>query len=153
MEYRAGWVRPGTVMPCLASISPSCDVPIILIIHHQQSLHQPILTITPLRTFHIHLTFRHRINFNVALETYEVRNKRKSKRDLASRPLLRSLPSLQSICDPPRGYSHSPSGAIPSKSPCSVNPIIVANGDGLTTRWDIATLNVLYASFAALGQG
>lgn len=125
-------------------------------LQHSYHPHHTSSTIPPsahldnhaLRTFHIHLALRHRINFNVALETYKVQNRRKSNRDLASRPLLRSLPSLQSICDPPRLFSSS------FRSDSEQIPLFRQShncDDGLT-KWDIATVNVLYAFSAALGQ-
>ena len=76
--------------------------------------------------------------FNAALETY----KRKTKKDLASHPLL---PSLQS-CDSPEAILAVLRDQIPAFSQSR-------NGDDGLTKWVTPTINVLYAFSATLGQG
>ena len=76
--------------------------------------------------------------FNAALETY----KRKTKKDLASHPLL---PSLQS-CDSPEAILAILRDQIPAFSQSR-------NGDDGLTKWVAPTINVLYAFSATLGQG
>ena len=76
--------------------------------------------------------------FNAALESY----KRKTKRDLASHPLL---PSLQS-CDSPEAILTVLREQIPVLSQSQ-------NADDGLTKWVTPTVNVLYAFSAMLGQG
>ena len=76
--------------------------------------------------------------FNAALETY----KRKTKKDLASHPLL---PTLQS-CDSPEAILTVLREQIPAFSQSQ-------SGDDALTKWVTPTVNVLYAFSAALGQG
>ena len=76
--------------------------------------------------------------FNAALESY----KRKTKRDLASHPLL---PSLQS-CDSPEAILTVLREQIPALSQSQ-------NADDGLTKWVTPTVNVLYAFSAMLGQG
>ena len=76
--------------------------------------------------------------FNAALETY----KRKTKRDLASHPLL---PTLQS-CDSPEAVLTVLREQIPAFSQSQ-------NADDGLTKWVIPTVNVLYAFSATLNQG
>jgi hypothetical protein len=76
--------------------------------------------------------------FNTALETY----KRKTKKDLASHPLL---PSLQS-CDSPDAILTVLREQIPALGQSQ-------SGDDGLTKWVTATVNVLYAFSVALGQG
>ena len=76
--------------------------------------------------------------FNAALETY----KRKTKKDLASHPLL---PSLQS-CDSPEAILTVLREQIPAFSQSQ-------NGDDGLTKWVTPTVNVLYSFSATLGQG
>ena len=76
--------------------------------------------------------------FNAALETY----KRKTKKNLASHPLL---PSLQS-CDSPDAVLTVLREQIPlfSQPP---------NGDDRLTKWVAPTVNVLYSFSATIGGG
>jgi hypothetical protein len=76
--------------------------------------------------------------FNSALETY----KRKTKKDLASHPLL---PSLQS-CDSPDAVLTVLREQIPAFGQSQ-------NGDDGLTKWVTPTVNVLYAFSSMLGQG
>ena len=76
--------------------------------------------------------------FNAALETY----KHKTKKDLASHPLL---PILQS-CDSPDAVLTALRGQIPAFSQSQ-------NGDDGLTKWVTPTVNVLYAFSSTLGQG
>jgi hypothetical protein len=76
--------------------------------------------------------------FNAALETY----KRKTKKDLASHPLL---PSLQS-CDSPDAILTVLRDQIPAFTQSQ-------NGDDGLTKWVTPTVNVLYSFSATLGQG
>ncbi|KAH9988615.1 hypothetical protein BJV77DRAFT_732211 [Russula vinacea] len=76
--------------------------------------------------------------FNAALETY----KRKTKKDLASHPLL---PTLQS-CDSPEAVLTVLREQIPAFSQSQ-------DGDDALTKWVTPTVNVLYAFSATLGQG
>ena len=76
--------------------------------------------------------------FNAALESY----KRKTKKDLASHPLL---PSLQS-CDSPEAILTVLRDQIPAFSQSQ-------NGDDGLTKWVVPTVNVLCAFSATLGQG
>ena len=76
--------------------------------------------------------------FNAALETY----KRKTKKDLASHPLL---PSLQS-CDSPEAILAVLREHIPVFSQSK-------NGDNGLTKWVAPTVNVLYAFSATIGGG
>jgi hypothetical protein len=76
--------------------------------------------------------------FNAALETY----KHKTKKDLASHPLL---PRLQS-CDSPDAILTALREEIPAFNQSD------DGGDGLT-KWVAPTVNVLYAFSATLGQG
>ena len=76
--------------------------------------------------------------FNAALESY----KRKTKRDLASHPVL---PSLQS-CDSPEAILTVLREQIPALSQSQ-------NADDSLTKWVTPTVNVLYAFSATLGQG
>ena len=76
--------------------------------------------------------------YNAALESY----KRKTKKDLASHPLL---PSLQS-CDSAEAILTVLRDQIPAFSQSQ-------NGDDGLTKWVAPTVNVLYAFSATLGQG
>ena len=76
--------------------------------------------------------------FNTTLETYKC----KTKRDLASHPLL---PTLQS-CDSPDAILAVLRGQIPAFSQSQ-------NGDDALTKWVTPTVNVLYAFSSTLGQG
>ena len=76
--------------------------------------------------------------FNAALETY----KRKTKKDLASHPLL---PTLQS-CDSPDSVLTVLREQIPGFNQSQ-------NGDDGLTKWVTPTVNVLFAFSATVGQG
>jgi hypothetical protein len=76
--------------------------------------------------------------FNAALETYKL----KTKKDLASHPLL---PSLQS-CDSPEAILAVLREQIPVFSQSQ-------NGDEGPTKWVAPTVNVLYAFSATIGGG
>ena len=76
--------------------------------------------------------------FNAALETY----KRKTKKDLASHPLL---PSLQS-CD----SSDAVLTVLREQIPLFSQP---PNGDDRLTKWVVPTVNVLYSFSATIGGG
>ena len=76
--------------------------------------------------------------FNAALESY----KRKTKKDLASHPLL---PHLQS-CDSPDAILTVLREQIPAFSQPQ-------NSDDGLTRWVAPTVNVLYSFSATLGNG
>jgi hypothetical protein len=76
--------------------------------------------------------------FNAALESY----KRKTKKDLASHPLLSDLQS----CDSPEAVLTVLRDQIPAFNQ-SQNP-----DDGLT-KWVIPTVNVLYTFSGTIGQG
>jgi hypothetical protein len=76
--------------------------------------------------------------FNAALESY----KRKTKKDLASHPLLSSLQS----CYSPEAILTVLRDQIPALNPSQ-------NGDDRLTRWVSPTVNVLYAFSATVGQG
>jgi hypothetical protein len=76
--------------------------------------------------------------FNAALETY----KRKTKKDLASHPLL---PSLQS-CESSEAVLTVLREQIPAFSQSQ-------NGDDRLTKWVTPTVNVLYSFSATLGGG
>ena len=76
--------------------------------------------------------------FNAALKSYQ----RRTKKDLASHPLL---PSLQS-CDSAEAILTVLRDQIPAFSQSQ-------NGDDGLTKWVAPTVNVLYAFSATLGQG
>jgi hypothetical protein len=76
--------------------------------------------------------------FNTALDTY----KRKTKKDLASHPLL---PRLQS-CDSPEAILTVLREQIPAFSQ-------LQNGDDGLTKWVTPTINVLYSFSAAISKG
>jgi len=76
--------------------------------------------------------------FNAALETY----KHRTKKDLASHPLL---PTLQS-CDSPEAILTVLREEIPAFNHSD-------NGEDGLTKWVTPTVNVLYAFSATLGQG
>jgi hypothetical protein len=76
--------------------------------------------------------------FNAALESY----KRKTKRDLASHPLLSSLQS----CDSPEAVLTVLRDQIPAFNQPE-------NRDDGLTKWVIPTVNVLYTFSATVGQG
>jgi hypothetical protein len=76
--------------------------------------------------------------FNTALETY----KRKTKKDLASHPLL---PSLQS-CESPEGVLTVLRDQVPAYNQSR-------NGDDGLTKWVTPTVNVLYSFSGIIGQG
>jgi hypothetical protein len=76
--------------------------------------------------------------FDAALESY----KRKTKKDLASHPLL---PTLQS-CDSPEAILSVFREQIPAFSQFQ-------NGDDGLTKWVAPTVKVLYAFSETLGQG
>jgi hypothetical protein len=75
--------------------------------------------------------------FNAALENY----RHKTKKDLASHPLL---PSLQS-CDSPEAILSVLRKQIPASSQSQ-------NDDDGLTKWIIPTVNVVYAFSDTLGQ-
>ena len=75
--------------------------------------------------------------FNVALESY----KRKTKKDLASHPLLSSLQS----CDSPEAVLAVLRDQIPALNQSQ-------NRDDGLTKWVIPTVNVLYTFSATVGQ-
>ena len=76
--------------------------------------------------------------FNAALDSYT----RKTKKDLASHPLL---PSLQS-CNSPEAILTVLREQIPAFSEFQ-------SGDDRLTKWVTPTVNVLYAFSNTLGQG
>ena len=76
--------------------------------------------------------------FNAALNSY----KRKTKKDLASHPLL---PKLQS-CDSPEAILTVLREQIPAFNQSQ-------NADDRLTKWVSPTVNVLYAFSATVGQG
>ena len=76
--------------------------------------------------------------FNAALESY----KRRTKKDLASHPLL---PTLQS-CDSAEAVLTVLRDQIPAFSESQ-------NGDDGLTKWVAPTVNVLYSFSATIGQG
>jgi len=76
--------------------------------------------------------------FNVALESY----KRKTKKDLASDPLL---PSLQS-CESPEAVLTVLREQVPAFNPSQ------SDDDGLT-KWVTPTVNVLHSFSETIGQG
>ena len=76
--------------------------------------------------------------FNAALESY----KRKTKKDLASHPLL---PTLQS-CDSAEAILTVLREQIPASNQSQ-------NVDDGLTKWVTPTVNVLYSFSATLGQG
>ena len=76
--------------------------------------------------------------FNAALETY----KRKTKKDLASHPLL---PTLQS-CDSPEAVLTVLREQIPAFNQSQ-------NGDDGLTKWVTPTVNVLYSFSSTIGGG
>jgi hypothetical protein len=76
--------------------------------------------------------------FNAALESY----KRKTKKDLASHPLL---PMLQA-CDSPEAVLAVLREQIPASNQSQ-------NDDDRLTKWVSPTVNVLYAFSATVGQG
>jgi hypothetical protein len=76
--------------------------------------------------------------FNAALETY----KHKTKKDLATHPLLLSLQS----CDSPDAILSVLREQIPTSSQSQ-------NGDDGLTKWVAPTVNVLYAFSATVGGG
>ena len=75
--------------------------------------------------------------FNAALESY----KSKTKKDLASHPLL---PSLES-CDSPEAILTVLRDQIPAFSQ--------SHGDNGLTKWVAPTVNVMYAFSATIGEG
>ena len=77
--------------------------------------------------------------FNAALESY----KRKTKKDLASHPLL---PNLQS-CESPEAVLTVLREQVPGTSNQS------RNGDGGLTKWITPTVNVLFSFSETIGQG
>ena len=77
--------------------------------------------------------------FNAALDNY----KRKTKKDLASHPLL---PALQS-CDSPEAVLTVLREQIPAAFSQS------QDGDDGLTKWATPTVNVLYSLSDTLGQG
>jgi hypothetical protein len=76
--------------------------------------------------------------FDAALKSY----KRKTKKDLASHPLL---PNLQS-CDSPEAVLTVLRDRIPAFNQSQ-------NGDDRLTKWVSPTVNVLFTFSAAVGQG
>ena len=76
--------------------------------------------------------------FNAALESY----KRKTKKDLASHPLL---PSLQS-CESPEGVLTILRDQVPAFSQSQ-------SCDDQLTKWVAPTVNVLYSFSGTIGQG
>jgi hypothetical protein len=76
--------------------------------------------------------------FNAALETY----KRKTKKDLASHPLL---PSLQSCNSPDAVLT-----VLREQIPAFNQP---QNGDDRLTKWVAPAVNVLYSFSATIGGG
>jgi len=112
-------------------------VPFVSSNHHQLSLFSPqsIMSAAP-STSTSHSNFVP--IFNAALESY----KRKTKKDLASHPLL---PSLRS-CDSPEAVLTVLRDQIPAFNQSQ-------NGDDRLTKWVSPTVNVLYAFSATVGQG
>ena len=125
----------GTALGGLSLPLPTCNVPII----------RSSLTIIPSLQL-IMSTFSSTSNsqsnfvsiFNAALESY----KRKTKKDLASHPLL---PTIQS-CDSAEAILTVLRGQIPAFNQFQ-------NGDDGFTKWVAPTVNVLYSFSATLGQG
>jgi hypothetical protein len=76
--------------------------------------------------------------FNAALESYN----RKTKKDLASQPLLSSLQS----CDSPKAVLAVMRDQIPAFNQSE-------NKDDGLTKWVIPTVNVLYTFSGTIGQG
>ena len=76
--------------------------------------------------------------FNAALESY----KRKTKKDLASHPLLLTLQS----CDSPEAVLTVLREQVSASNQSQ-------NGDDRLTKWVSPTVNVLYAFSATVGQG
>ena len=76
--------------------------------------------------------------FNTALESY----KRKTKKDLASHPLLSSLES----CDSPEAVLTVLRDQIPAFNQSQ-------NRDDRLTKWVIPTVKVLYTFSGTIGQG
>src|SRR6266849_6255616 len=76
--------------------------------------------------------------FNAALESY----KRKTKKDLASHPLLSNLQS----CDSPEAVLTVLRDQIPAFNQSQ-------NRDDRLTKWVVPTVNVLYTFSATVGQG
>jgi hypothetical protein len=76
--------------------------------------------------------------FNAALESY----KRKTKKDLASHPLL---PSIQS-CESPEAVLTVLRDQVPAFNQSR-------NGDDGLTKWVAPTVNVLYSFSETIGQG
>src|SRR5712672_2888581 len=76
--------------------------------------------------------------FNAALKSY----KRKTKKDLASHPLLSSLQS----CDSPEAVLTVLQDQIPAFNQSQ-------NGDDRLTKWVSPTVNVLFTFSATVGQG
>jgi hypothetical protein len=76
--------------------------------------------------------------FNAALESY----KRKTKKDLASHPLL---PNLQS-CESPDAVLTVLREQVPAYNQSR-------NGDDGLTKWVTPTVNVLYSFSETIGQG
>ena len=77
--------------------------------------------------------------FNAALESY----KRKTKKDLASHPLL---PDLQS-CESPEAVL----AILREQVPCASNQS--RDGEDGLTKWITPTVNVLYSFSGTIGQG
>ena len=76
--------------------------------------------------------------FNASLESY----KRKTKKDLASHPLLPSLLS----CESPEGVLTVLREQVPAFSQSQ-------SGDDRLTEWVTPTVNVLYSFSETIGQG
>ena len=76
--------------------------------------------------------------FNAALESYN----RKTKKDLASHPLISSLQS----CDSPEAVLTALRDQIPAFNQSQ-------NRDDGLTKWVAPTVNVLYTFSATIGQG
>src|SRR6266478_6690055 len=102
--------------------------------HPQLTLSSPRSIMSTASTSHSNFL----LIFNAALESY----KRKTKKDLASHPLL---PSIQS-CDSPEAVLTVLREQIPAFNQSQ-------NGDDRLTKWVTPTVNVLYAFSATVGQG
>ena len=79
--------------------------------------------------------------FNAALESY----KRKTKKDLASHPLL---PNLQS-CESPAAVL----AVLRDQVPGAFNQTRDGEGDDGLTKWVTPAVNVLYSFSGTIGQG
>jgi hypothetical protein len=133
----ASWQNAGLWAATYRCPGPSHLRPSYHFPHHELSLLSPqstMSTVASASTSHSNFASI----FNAALESY----KHKTKKDLASHPLL---PSLQS-CDSPEAVLTVLREQIPAFGQSQ-------NGDDGLTKWVTPTVNVLYAFSATLGQG